>query len=65
MYYDDLMPLGRPDLDDDFFPFDEEDDLYDPYEADLLDEDFFEAEDPYDEEGYLNDDLYYDDLEDL
>ena len=42
------MPLGRPDLDDDFFPFDEEDDLYDPDEADLLDEDFFEAEDPYD-----------------
>lgn len=71
MFYDDLMPIDRPDLEDDFLPFTEIDtmgEMYEPYEEDeYLDDDFFD-DDYFDEEedDYLDDDLYaYDDPDEL
>jgi hypothetical protein len=73
MFIDDLMPFDRPELDDDFLPFNEMDrmnDLYDPYEGDeYLGDDLFGG-DYLEEEGYLDDELddeeyIYDDPDDL
>jgi len=80
MFIDDLMPFDRPELDDDFPPFNEIDrmeDLYDPYEYEpyeyeddeYLGDDLF-GDDYLEEEGYLGDGLddeeyVYDDPDDL
>jgi hypothetical protein len=67
------MPFDRPELDEDFLPFNEMDrmdDLYDPYEDDeYLGDDLF-GDDYLEEEGYLDDELddeeyVYDDPDDL
>ena len=80
MFIDDLMPFDRPELDDDFPPFNEIDrmeDLYDPHEyepyeyedGEYLGDDLF-GDDYLEEEGYLGDGLddeeyVYDDPDDL
>jgi hypothetical protein len=67
------MPFDRPELDEDFLPFNEMDrmdDLYDPYEDDeYLGDDLFGG-DYLEEEGYLDGELddeeyIYDDPDDL